>query len=100
MLLLEFGIYQSALQARPTDCSLRNACLLIPYPLLLALQGCFLVHLLLSWYFRDSYYRLYLRAKYWVKNRTVWRRASYGYGDEESEPLDKKKKKSSSRRAS
>jgi len=60
-----------------------------------ALQGCFLVHFLLSWYFRDRYYRLYLRAKHWVKNRTVWRRASYG--DVESEPLAKKKKKSSSR---
>ena len=63
--------------------------------LLLPLQGCFLVHFLLSWYFRDRYYRLYLRAKHWVKNRTVWRRASYG--DVESEPLAKKKKKSSSR---
>ena len=41
--------------------------------LLLPLQGCFLVHFLLSWYFRDRYYRLYLRVKYAVKNRTVWR---------------------------
>ena len=60
-----------------------------------ALQGSFLIHFLLSWYFRDRYYRLYLRVKHWVKNRTVWRRASYG--DVESEPLAKKKAKSSSR---
>ena len=110
MLLLEFGIYQSALQARlatgcvvtayyspPTAyCPLRITCHSVRATiLLLTRQGCFLVHLLLSWYFRDRYYRLYLRTKHWVKNRTVWRRASYG--DVESEPLAKKKKRSSSR---
>jgi hypothetical protein len=28
------------------------------------------VHLVLSWYFRERYYRLYLRVKHWVKSRT------------------------------
>ena len=61
------------------------------------LQGSFLLHFLLSWYFRQRYYRLYLRVKHWVKNRTVWRRART-YGEMEDETADTKKKKKSSSR--
>merc|ERR1719272_2783433 len=49
LLDIEFGIYQGAL------------------------QGAFLLHFVFSWIFRFRYYRLYLRVKYAVKNRTVWR---------------------------
>ena len=76
LLLLEFGIYQSALQVclalRLTVTRTLTLTLTLnpSLTLTLTLQGCFLLHLVLSWYFRERYYRLYLRVKHWVKSRT------------------------------
>ena len=78
LLLLEFGIYQSALQVSlaltltvTLSLTLTLTLTLVPaLTLTLTLQGCFLLHLVLSWYFRERYYRLYLRVKHWVKSRT------------------------------
>ena len=70
LLDLEFGIYISSL------------------------QGAFLIHFIISWCFRHRYYRLYLRVKHFVKNRTVWRHATYGTMEMELPVREKGKGKS------
>ena len=59
-----------------------------------ALQGAFLIHFIISWCFRHRYYRLYLRVKHFVKNRTVWRHGTYGTMEMELPVREKGKGKS------
>ena len=37
------------------------------------LTACWVLNLFLSWYYRFQYYDRYLRLKYYIKNKTIWR---------------------------